>query len=546
MDPLPGAPEAVPATVADSPTAPPGADGAALPWTSAPLMEGVQVLANYDSALLVLPLVDGARDYRAFALVNGVKVSVPVAGQEQVDGALVHCAGYRQHNAKAQATLELLRQLDVTALSGPTRVVVEAVDAACPFPGVIGSEHGVVDVTNNVEVKDAAKGLHEVYTADEIRTRYGSLIVNGHGPGPRPGAQAAPVAPRVLARTTLLITPRAAPTAPSDFFDGFTENDQPKLVGSVKGYDRAQNPRRYMNAKWNFYTYGSELTQFFVDRGQLHTLIADVGQDVFASNIAYPKHPAKLYDEGYLHVSYEVASDATSRRYWWISLCGAATEGATMEADGALKGSIIQTPFFHQEDGQNPSIELWNCLQVFPRDGWPFTLAPSNKRPESDIRVMVNLANKPTRSSVVNVSPDQYHEPNIAAPGWFRTQDAAGKLLAPILDDQMLIAPRARYDLYVRRGRVVLYVNGQQRLCNDFPSVKLTMAEAAVGFGQVLYHSAGERIEFFSDSNDRTGQRYYLQNTPFMDERSWDNLGLQENVAAPPTFDPSVCYTYKG
>jgi hypothetical protein len=92
----------------------------------------------------------------------------------------------------------------------------------------------------------------------------------------------------------------------------------------------------------------------------------------------------------------------------------------------------------------------------------------------------------------------------------------------------------------------VMYVNGQQRLCNDFPSVKLSMAEAAVGFGQVLYHSAGERIEFFSESNLRTGQRYYLQNTPFIDARSWDNLGLQENVATPAVFDASVCHVYRG
>jgi hypothetical protein len=425
-------------------------------------------------------------------------------------------------------------------------VVVEALDTACPFPGVIGREHARVDVSNNVEVKDSARGVHEVFTEAEIRATYGSLIVNGHGVGPRPGAPAAAAPPKVLARTTVRITPRTPPAGTGDFFDGFTTSEAPRLVGPLPDYGRTQRGKRYENTRWNFYTFGAEHSQFFIDRGQLHMVLADWGQDIFASNIAVPKRAAKLYDEGYLHVSFEVASDATSRRYWWMSLCGAATAGATLGADGALLGDLVQTPFFHQEDGMNPSVKSWNCLQVFPRDGWPFDLEPTNTRPESDVRVMVNLPNKAERSSVVNVSPDQYGNPNISPPGWFRQQGAGGRLSAPILDDQMLIAPRARYDLYVRRDRVVMYVNGQQRLCNDFPSVKLSMAEAAVGFGQVLYHSAGERIEFFSESNLRTGQRYYLQNTPFIDARSWDNLGLQENVATPAVFDASVCHVYRG
>lgn len=546
VDPLPGVPEAVPATVAENPTAPAGAGGEALPWPSAPLLEPVRVLPNLDSALLLLPAVAGARDYRAFALVDGVRLAVQSGGLERVDGAALHCAGYRQHNAPAQQTLELLSQLEVTGLRGPTRVVVEALDTACPFPGVLGAAHARVDVTDNSQVTDAARGIHEVYTEAEVRSRYGSLVVNGHGPGPRPGAPAEPVAPRVLARTTLLLTPREASPTTGNFFDGFGSEDPPKLVGPMPNFDRAQQGRRFESSRWNFYSYSAEHTQFFVDRGQLHMVLADWAQDVFASNIAYPKHAAKLYGEGYLHVTFEVASNATSRRYWWLSLCGAPNPGETLDADGALRGDIILTPFFHQEDGRNPSVQGWNCLQVFPRDGWSFALPPTGTRPESDLRVMVNLAGRPDRESVVNVSPDQYGDPNISPPGWFRQQDAAGNLTAPILDDQMLVAPRARYDVYIRRDRVVLFVNGQQRLCNDLGPASLTMAEAAVGFGHVLYHSAGERTEFSFESNVRTGQRYYLQNTPFMDARSWDNIGLQENVAAPPTFDPGVCYGYKG
>jgi hypothetical protein len=156
---------------------------------------------------------------------------------------------------------------------------------------------------------------------------------------------------------------------------------------------------------------------------------------------------------------------------------------------------------------------------------------------------MVNQANKPIRESVVDVSPEMY-PPAIGPRSWYRQRDGAGNLVAPILDDQQLIAPATHFDLYIRRDRVVMYVNGEQRLCNDFPTVALTMAEGALGFGQVLYHSAAEREEFRAPYWDRTGQRYYLENTPFIDARAWDNVGYGEHVAAPPDFSAASCYVH--
>jgi hypothetical protein len=157
---------------------------------------------------------------------------------------------------------------------------------------------------------------------------------------------------------------------------------------------------------------------------------------------------------------------------------------------------------------------------------------------------MVNKSGDLGRSSVVNVSPQQYTNTNIGPASWFRTQDSNGNLVGKILDDQQLIAPRTRFDVYIRRNRVVFYVNGEQRICNELgTSGQLTMAEAALGFGQVLYHSAAERIEFSASYWDRRDQRYYIENSPFIDQRSWDNVGYDEHVGLPTTFDPSVCFT---
>jgi hypothetical protein len=202
----------------------------------------------------------------------------------------------------------------------------------------------------------------------------------------------------------------------------------------------------------------------------------------------------------------------------------------------------VQTPFFYQEDGLNPSLAGWNCLQVFPLDGTPFELPPTNKRPEADLRIIVNAGGAPNRDSVRQVSPDQYGNDNIAAKSWYRQQRGNGALGKPVMDDQLLVAPRTRMDLYIRRDRVVAYFNGEQRVCNDFPNQRLTMAEGAVAFSQVLYHSAAEHLELREDFFDRTGQLYYLYDTPFVDSRTWDNLGVEEEVGSPPAFDAGACY----
>lgn len=538
-----------PAQPASRPAAPLGAGGKRLAWSPAKVLSPVRVVANRDSAVVRVPLVKGARDYRVFALGDAVTVRRERKG-ETVGGAHIFCAGLRQQNAPAEEDVPV-RDIEIAGLRGPTRVVVEAIDRLCPFTGVRGAVHGEV-TARNTELRPEERVVFPLLTRSEATAPYGSFIENGHGAGPL--ALPAPYQPpTVLARTTIVIEPHRPAPPVASFFDEFADDsDQPVFISALPDKaGRSQRGKLFQNSRWNFHSYGAATQQFFIAEGRLHTVLADWAQDIFSSNVAYPRSAVRLSSAHYLHATFEVASNSTQRRYWWFFLCGAPTSGATIDTSvdpssgkvrGTLRGEIVQTAFFYQNDGRNPSIDKWNCLQVFPRDGWPFALRPSRKRPQSDLRVMVNIAGEGKRDNVVNVSPPQYRKREIAKPGWFRQQDADGKLLGPMLDDKLLIAPRTRFDIFVRRDRVVVYVDGEQRLCNDFPKTPLTMAEAAVGFGQILYHSAAERREFSNRSNKRTGQKYYLQNTPYVDVRTWDNLGYQENAAAPGDFDAASCY----
>lgn len=537
-------PMQMPGTVTGTPTSPQSEDGTAFGGPAAPLMQGVQVVANRDSATIVVPAVAGASDFRVFRLPAGAKVST-VDGAEQVDGTVIHCAGYQQHNDKYTGTSELLRVIEVTNLSGPTDLVVEAIGTPCPFVGHLALTHRDIQVTiDELPVADRIK--FSFFTEAELRARYGSLILNGHGMGPTFGTQGSTTPPKVLARTTLHVTPIGYATPrTTDFFEDFDGTSGPiALIGPMPDVGRAYHAGRHLgNSKWDYYVFNDHLAMadLWVDRGLLHVTQPDWIQDVFATTVGVPRRAAQLSTSGYLHVTFEVASNATSRRYWWLGLCGAEEKGKTFDADNHFTGRLVQTSFFYQPDGRNVSIDGWNCLQIFPRDGSPFSIAPNNKRSETDVRVMINKAGAAERESVVNLSPPQYPASS-ATPSWFRQIDSAGKMVAPILDDQLRIAPRTRFDVYIRRDRVVLFANGGQRLCNDFSKYPLTMAEAGVAYGQVLYHTAAERLEFSRSFNDRTGQRYYLENAPYADEREWDNVGFEENVGAPTTFDASKCF----
>jgi hypothetical protein len=116
---------------------------------------------------------------------------------------------------------------------------------------------------------------------------------------------------------------------------------------------------------------------------------------------------------------------------------------------------------------------------------------------------------------------------------------------SPILDDQQLVSPRTKYDLYIRNNRLIMYVNGQPALCNDFttPTTTLKIADAAVGFHQVLYHSSAEFKERFVGP-DQGGAYHYRYNSPWLDSRTWDNTGFEENVSAPGDFDPQTCFVH--
>jgi hypothetical protein len=530
-------------------------------------------------------------------------------------------------------------QIEVTGVTAAMTVTVEAIDRLCPFPGIIGRQHQDIKLVHKADTDhpgnpwiDASSIVtFPVVTKAEVIGKYGSLIINGQGwaggpnvqatpPGNPPFAQpAAANPPVVLARGAITIAPQASPPAPpTDFFDDFSNaNDTFQKVALPQWrYPRYSGGELVLqNSKWTIYgtgftccgpnavADGSGYADAFVDNGTLNTILGDWGQDVLSEISMVPRKAAHLNSNTYLHVTYEVPSFATSRRYWVFTACGSSTPGQTLDSSGALKEQVVHTTFYYMNTGMSPSTAGWNCLQIFNRQGNSNALSqwgnmynlngsrppvPANKggydladylynaipsisdpskiaaytvHPESDVVVMINkpipAGNLPevpgtndqvVKSAVtspVNVSPMQLDNP-VGEVAWFYSVDKNGNPAAPILDDQQLASPRTKYDLYIRNNRLIMYVNGKARLCNDFntPTTTLNMADAALGFHQVMYHSSGEFVERFDDP-DRGAAYHYRYNSPWIDQRSWDNMGFEENTAAPSDFDPNTCFAHK-
>jgi hypothetical protein len=585
----------------------------------------VKVVPNRGSVVLILPKVTGARDFRVFAVENGVKVTVGGDNREHIDGATITCAGLRQRNQcdegeilpvkynnetldaakcdppgvmdrKPNVPTQLMQTLEVDGVGKDVTFVVEAIDRQCPFPGLFGSKHRDIMVvpvdgpTVNATVNGKAYTLKHwpdafpVRTEAEIRQAYGSMILNGQGPNlpvtdlsspnfpespyVRVGLPAPADDPIVLARSVIKVSSTGTATLPegfkdTDYFDDFEDStDQPKFVrntdptGTLVGV-----PVNVLaNKKWIFYDVGAYedaargFSDMFVDRGQINMLMGDPSQDAMSLQAMYPKRPAHLPDapDQYLHITYSAQRIETSRRYENLVLCGSDTAGQVYDGE-FLKAAPLPRPGFMEKENARRSTPLgWECIYFVPRGGG-FNPTPGGEIPNthSDSLLRVTVMKKqplPANGAAydsevlsdytVSMGPSADVFPNT----WVRQIDSQGKMIGPWLDDHINVWQKTRFDVFLRRDRFITYVDGEQRLCGNLSEAPLKMVEGAIGFWHVLYHSSAEFYEVRTGSGaPYTGMHHVLHNEPFADQRSWDNVGFRENVAAPANFDASRC-----
>jgi hypothetical protein len=525
-------------------------------WATAPELTPVTVIPNRDSVVVSVPAVSGVQDYRVVVTHSDTTVTSSADGHEEVKNALIFCAGRSQHAAPVESAPNTVLQLiEVPGVTEPVRVVVEAIDRECPFPGWLGLTSVDLPVLEEVQAGTGSDPTFPIRTAAQMKAIYGSVIYNGQGPGAaiaRPAERGSP--PKVLARTELQLTPKGTGSAPMPFWEDFSNSsDQFAHVAALPGAD-GEHSDLLQNSRWNYYTYDLEPklmpAQVMIDRGRVVTYAADPAQEILGVGMLTPRaQPVALADDAYAHVTFETTVNATDRRYVWFTLCGPGS-GTAYDAAGALKANLQLAPFFYQPSGASPLVQNWNCLQVFGFDGSYYGAIGEDKADVS-IRMVLNRAQEGQADryhTVVDIAPRELdpggtdHSPGCAWCAWYGVWNASHTVTSMPLDALLREAPAVRWDVYIRRDRVVLYFDGHQYACSDFPRTPLTMAEGAFGLGQVLYHSSAEHGEFTRRDWVRTGQRFYLTNGAWMDQRAWDNVGLKTGDALPADFREDLCF----
>ncbi|MGC3982255.1 MAG: hypothetical protein QM808_13460 [Steroidobacteraceae bacterium] len=310
--------------------------------------------------------------------------------------------------------------------------------------------------------------------------------------------------------------------------------------------------------------------QAFTRHGRLYTTFGDTDQDVGGSlNFSSLRAPVVEMDsQKYIHSMFRINSDATHRRYWYWYLCGAATSAEIFDTTTNrynLRPLVYETTF--GPGGNNPSVPdggtlfssstaddkigiAKECLsfteEARPENGL-IAMNVGDVQTSAVLRAQIHPANKSHGIIALgNTSSDTLGLGlGMKSLGFRFKVDANGNRTGPMLEPFDQLAPLVHYDVFVRKDRLVVFINGRQGFCVDMSDIQLTMKYAMIGYGDLLYHSGIEWTELSDGPVNKDPQMYQAQlNTPIANTRVWDVVAHSDKIDIPSqfsSFNPALC-----
>jgi hypothetical protein len=402
-----------------------------------------------------------------------------------------------------------------TGITGPTTLVVEALDTGCPYQGHV-SPQSIPPVTAHFGNTPL---LHPPYvTLDEVRAASptSEVFINGqHGPpwawnggsldgGTADGATPAQLAdqsgmnqplPKAIARSFVQVGPKPHPAM--DFFAAFSPGSTPEAFTTVpcgvQGGNcfatwRQQSPTfdqmfidvEYLPDGGGLFAYGAVSGEWWVTYG-------DVGGDTNGKYRLTAKQKGRIDDSTFLHVTMEVDAYSTDRRYPQLLIS---------DQDAPVQYNLPQGhTLVIQPRGETTAWAMYPIdydLQICNMRTWDV----NNQCPQYDL----------------------YHV--LAA-------DGGTVRLAPNeeVGEHASVDHRVAFDVYASTQRAYLFLDGAPYACADLPSADVPSGPVTVTWGDVLYHSqVDHNFAFHTDHMQIETRRHF------------DNLGFSSGVPAP-TWD---------
>ena len=325
-------------------------------------------------------------------------------------------------------------ELHFSGITAETTLVVEALDALCPFQGTLAP----MSRAARLEKFDGGDvDYPQFQTPDELSASspVGELFVNGQGDGTKPKA---------ISRACVKVKPTEPPKM--DFsYDGAPETFSAPRPRNFQIWDM-DSPTfdvTFHNVATDEWSIGSMFGELWITYG-------DWAGDTNGKVRMTPKAPATLAADSFVHASMEVDMVSTQRRY--PQLLFSDQDVAVPVQDHLTEGTTVVIQTFGGITTP-VSIEIQFCDHRI----WDV-----NKQcPKYDVQVL---------------------------------SDAGGKFLSPReeVTGLMGVDRTVRFDAYTSTSRVYLFANARPYGCVDLPDSKLKAGAAKVTFGDVLYHSLAD------------------------------------------------------
>jgi hypothetical protein len=374
-----------------------------------------------------------------------------------------------------------------TGITGPTTLVVEALDQGCPWQGFL-SPTAIPSVTANY---GGTPIVHQAFeTMDQLRaaSSTGEVFINGQ--------MASTNRPKAVARAFLKVAPN--PHAKMDFFASFSPNSTPETYttvpcGSPDGncYQAFRQQSPTFDQSWTYIETGAMpgtgLLAYGQMMGEYWIAYSDNGSDTNGKFRLTANQKATMSSSAFLHVTMEVDAYSTARRYPQILVSDQDAPVQYLLQNGH---TLILEPIGEITNSFDWPIDY--KLEICNLRTWDV----NNQCPSYDLYHIMDSSGK-----VANLAPN----------------DEVG--------EHDSVDHRVVFDLFASTQRAYLYLDGQPYGCADLPSSTVPNGPVTVTWGDVLYHSGVDHTLAFHKAHMQTEQR-----------RHFDNLGFSSGVPGP-TWD---------
>jgi hypothetical protein len=355
----------------------------------------------------------------------------------------------------------------------PQNLVLEALDAGCPFQGNIGEK--------SVTPTDLFK---QWYKLDEIRSASanGEVFLNGH-------AEPATSRPNPIARAYLNGTSAARPAMD---FQSHWESTPEAFTPVMNGQCGAANfncdagtlhQLSSPNFDITFNGIDGERWNAFNMLGQLWTVYSDAGADTAGQVRMTAKPTATMTADTFLHATMGVTTMSSARRYPQIIISDQVDTPAWISTRQGTGGKFLVL---------QPINDWPTDLQVQVCNGRPW--AVNDQCPHFDM---------------FHVSPDKL--PPVLEMGERASEDGLN-----------------RFEIYVSTSKAYVFFDGQPYGCAKLDPATVPTGNVKVTFGDVVYHTGvdNEFVEVLSNG-------FHNKQKLTFGERHFGSVGFSSKVAAP-------------